>query len=87
MKLDPRDRAAGQAPAATDKHCDDQVKVVTSPMAAEQQSEACSVELDPHYQQDQVHEDLHPAVTGLLLVVALVMGIAPALVQLGFLLL
>lgn len=85
MKIDARDRPAGQAPESNAKACDDQVKVVTSPMAAEAQSENCSVELDPHYSQDQVHEEVSLAFTGLLFVLGLAMGIAPALFQLGFL--
>ncbi|SFC48232.1 hypothetical protein SAMN05660443_2815 [Marinospirillum celere] len=85
MKIEYQDRPAGQAPDSQASQCDDQVKVVTSPMAAESQPDSCSVELDPHYAEDQVHEEFNLAFTGLLFLGGLVMGIAPALIQLGFL--
>jgi len=71
-----------QQKAAND--CDDEVKVVTSPMAAESQSQNCAVELDPHQPADEVQEGLNLTAIGFLFLIALSMGIAPGLVQLGF---
>lgn len=72
-----------QSPEATNQ-CNDEVKVVTSPMAAEDQSDYCATELGTKPPQDEVQEGFNLAGVGLLFLVALSMGIAPGLVQLGF---
>jgi len=66
--------------------CNDQVEVMMSPEAAENQSENCAVELDYH-QTEQSQDDFHPVATAALFAAALVIAIAPGLIQLSLMIL